>query len=154
MRFAIIGMANPQGNRPLWTRPEGCTGHRLWQLAAARTGIGEEEWLAMTDRRNLCGTEWSRDEARVEARKLWLELQQVTTIMLGAEVASCFPSTGLMCQWAVGGGTPPRAPFPWIHIPHPSGQNRWYNDDKNRVGVEILLADLVELCRARIAVAA
>lgn len=149
-RFVIVGMCNPQGNRPLWTQPEGCTGHRLWRLAAARTGISEEEWLSITDRRNLCrGREWDRDEAMLRAREWMIELSDTTTVLLGAEVAGCFPSTGMICQWARPRGTPPRAAPPWIHIPHPSGLNRWYNDPANQACVEVLLGDLVEMCRGR-----
>ncbi len=111
-----------------------------------------EEWLRITDRRNLCsGPTWDRDMARAQARRWLPELQSRTTVLLGAEVAGCFPSTGMMCQWAVPMGTPPRCAPPWIHIPHPSGLTRWYNDEANRACVEVLLGDLVSMCRERIA---
>ncbi len=147
MRFVIVGMCNPQGNPPLWTDPPGCAGHRLWQMATARTGISQEDWLAITDRRNLClGKEWCREEARISAHAMVPELSSRTTVLLGGEVASCFPSCGLIGHWAKGYGTPPRNPRPWVTIPHPSGMCRWYNEAANRAAVEILLGDLVELC--------
>lgn len=148
MRFVIIGMCNPQGNEPLWPEPVGSAGHRLWQMAAARTNVSKDEWLSITDRRNLCsGPEWVMEEARMTARLWTPELRSRTTILLGSEVANCFPSTGLLCQWATPHGTPPRAAPPWIHIPHPSGMNRWYNTPGHQVCVEVLLGDLVEMCR-------
>lgn len=152
LRFVVIGMTNPASERPehaLWTRPVGCSGHRLWQMAAARTGVSEEDWLAMTDRRNLCVGGWCREDALVAARAMTPEIRSRTTVLLGAEVASCFPSTGMLCQWQRPTGTPPRNPSPWIHIPHPSGMCRWYNSPANRVCVEILLGDLVLMARGR-----
>jgi hypothetical protein len=152
VRFVIVGMNNPLSQRPehaLWTQPDGCSGHRLWQMATARTGVSQHDWLRMTDRRNLVVGEWDRELGRVAARAMIPDLLHRTTVLLGSEVASCFPSTGLICQWARPHGTPPRAAPPWIHIPHPSGQNRWYNDPANRACVEILLGDLVEMCRER-----
>lgn len=154
MRFVVVGMCNPLGEDPrmaLWTKPEGCSGYRLWQMAAARTGVSEEEWLAMTDRRNLCRGEWDFETARMQAREWTAELSSRTMVILGSDVARCFPSTGMVCQWARPKGTPPRAAPPWIHIPHPSGLNRWYNDHANRAAVEILLGDLVDLVRGRMA---
>jgi hypothetical protein len=151
MRFVVVGMNNPQGNHALWTRPKGGTGHRLWELAAARTGVTQLQWLGMTDRRNLCQEEWDMEAARIQARVWTPELWSRVTVLLGAEVARCFPSTGLICQWAKPHGTPPRAAPPWVTIPHPSGMNRWYNDPINRAAVEILLGDVVEMCRERTA---
>jgi hypothetical protein len=143
-RIVIVGMTNPLSRRPehaLFTRPEGCTGNRLWKMATARTGISEREWLQMTDRRNLCLGEWNRADARVSAREMLLEIENKTTILLGSEVALCFPSCGMLAQWHRG-----RATRPWIHLPHPSGRNHWYNDRGMQAGVEILLADLVHMC--------
>lgn len=148
-RIVIVGMTNPLSRDPdhaLYTQPPGCTGHRLWQMAKARTGISEEAWLDMTDRRNLCLGEWDREQARVSARDMVRELRGKVTIFLGADVAGCFPSCGMTAQWMGRWGTPPREPEPWIHLPHPSGRNHWYNDPVCRAGVEILLADLIHLC--------
>lgn len=153
-RFVIVGMNNPLSRDPrraLWPQPDGCTGHRLWQMATARTGVTMEEWVAMTDRRNLVSGEWDREAAREQARRWVPELQSRTTILLGSEVAGCFPSIGMICQWARPKGTPPRAAPPWIHIPHPSGRNRWYNDPACVLATEILLGDLVDMCRERMA---
>lgn len=154
MKFVVVGMNNPlfeDPRRALWPQPDGCTGHRLWLMAAARTGVTQEEWVDMTDRRNLCTGEWIFEAGRLQARMWTAELHTRTTVLLGSDVARCFPSTGMLCQWARPIGTPPRAAPPWIHIPHPSGMNRWYNDPANKACVEVLLGDLVELCRGRMA---
>ena len=144
----MIGMANPQGREPLWPDPPGCAGHRLWQMAAVRSGVSMEEWLAITDRRNLCpGQDWDPEVARATAREWRPELMSKTTVMLGADVALAFGLTTRPFQWAVPKGTPPQPAPPWIQIPHPSGRTRTWNDPFYRSLGEILLADLVEECR-------
>ena len=153
-RIVVVGMTNPQSRDPehaLHTQPTGCTGHRLWQLAAARSGISEAEWLEMTDRRNLCLDEWDRTQAWESAREMTPDLEDKVTVLLGADVAGSFTNSTLpgICQWGRRYGTPPRPAKPWVLIPHPSGLNRWYNDPTNRAVVEILLADLVALCTER-----
>ena len=151
--FTVIGMNNPRSDDPthsLTTQPPGGTGHRLWQMARARTGIDEADWLRMTDRRNLCAGEWNREEAWHKAREWYPELRDRTTVLLGADVSAQFPlSMGGILTWGREMGTPPAPARPWILIPHPSGMNRWYNDAGNRAAVEVLLADLVEMCVER-----
>lgn len=148
-RIVIVGMTNPLSRAPehaLYVQPSGCTGWRLWQMARARTGIEEEAWLDMTDRRNLCLGDWSVEQARESARDMVRELRGRVAIFLGADVAGCFPSCGMTAQWMRQFGTPPRPVEPWIHLPHPSGRNHFYNDPANRAATEILLADLIYMC--------
>lgn len=152
-KIVIIGMCNPQSTRPehaLWTQPPGCTGHRLWQLATARTGVSEDEWLAMTDRRNLCTGSWDRARAREQAEAWRDELAGRTVIQLGLEVLAamrCYtrrdwPQDILYrrLEWQRGRD--------WIMVPHTSGLSHFYNADGHRAAVEILLQELIEQWRA------
>lgn len=146
--LVILGEMNPQSSDPthaLWTRPAGCAGHRLWQMATARTGVTEEEWLEMTDRRNLCVGSWDSETATDEAVRIAPELASRTVLILGALVASEFRRIA-------------DAPHPvnqiiwweardWVAIPHPSGLNRLYNNQVTKASVEILLADLIHMHR-------
>lgn len=141
-RLVVVGMCNPQGSRPLWTEPPGCAGHRLWQMASARTRITQEQWLGMTDRRNLCaGKVWSRSEAQETARRWRDELLGRTVVMLGMDVILAMRDERTMRLWE---------PFEWwtdrdwVEIPHSSGLCREYNNPVTRAAAEILLADLVE----------
>ena len=147
-RLVIVGEVNPQSTDParaLWTQPPGCAGHRLWQMATARTGISEEDWLAMTDRRNLCVGGWEGEAATAEAERLTVELAGRTVVVLGALVASEFRRladaphpVGQIVWWHE---------RDWVAIPHPSGLNRVYNNPVTRASVEILLADLIHMHR-------
>ncbi len=152
-RLVIIGMNNPASDRPehaLWTQPSGCTGNLLWRMATRHTGISESEWLSITDRRNLCIGPWDRGDACRRAGEWFEELRGRTVIWLGVDVMCAFrgPTTTLP-YW--------RPPFhiglqpalmwneteDWFEVPHPSGLNRWYNNDGNRAAVEIRLADIL-----------
>ena len=140
-KIIIIGMDNPQGNDPLSTVPVGGTGHRLWQLAAARTGITEEEWLLRIDRRNLCAGKWSPAEAQIAADAMRSELEGQVVIALGMEVSACLGLSGAVLTW--------HPTESWVRIPHPSGLNRWYNDPAHEAAVQILLEDILHMASER-----
>lgn len=144
-RLVVVGMTNPLSSDPrasLRTSPPGCAGHRLWEMASARTGISEVAWLSMTDRRNLCVGDWSHQAARQQAALWHDELRGRTVLQLGLSV---------MCAMRVDGDTL-RRPLEWhpnrdwVDVPHPSGRCRSYNSVV-RAAVEILLAELVEMHR-------
>jgi hypothetical protein len=138
-KLVIIGMNNPQSDLPehaFWPAPEGCAGHRLWLMATARTGISQDDWLAMTDRRNLLVGPWSKQEAVAAATALRPSLEGRTVLALGREVAWCL---GMDCEF----GDYQWDWRDWRSIPHPSGLNRWYNCDAQRIAVEIMLADYI-----------
>lgn len=146
-RLVVVGMTNPLSRDPrhaLWTQPPGCTGHRLWQMATARTDIGESEWLAMTERLNLCTGKWDRRAAIARAGELWEHLRDRTVVVLGVQPWLAMRREGDLLtgplEWL-----PDRE---WVNIPHPSGLCRWYNSGVCRAAVEILLGDLVEAHRA------
>jgi len=133
-------MDNPLSDDPrraLWTQPVGCTGHRLWQMATARTGISESDWLERTQRMNLCVGGWSKRAAIEKMQEIRPSLTDRTCIMLGREVAWTFGMDQDFLHW-----TPHM--HDWVAIPHPSGLNHWYNCDGQRAAVEILLADILE----------
>jgi hypothetical protein len=145
-RLVVVGMNNPASRDPraaLWPDPPGCAGHRLWEMARARTGISQSEWLVLTDRRNLCVGDWSHSAARRQAAAWHDELRGRTVLQLGVSV---------MCAMRVEGDTL-RRPLEWhptrdwVDIPHPSGLCRSYNNSVVRTAVEILLAELVEMHR-------
>lgn len=147
-RLVIVGMDNPQSARPehaLWTQPPGCSGHRLWRMATARTGISEEEWLAMTDRRNLCVGGWDLQRAKAQAEEWRPELEQRTVVQLGVSVYGAMrhhSHRGMLrmpLEWQIDRD--------WVYIPHPSGLCRSYNDDTIVAAVEIVLADLIRMQR-------
>jgi len=141
-RPVFIGMTNPLSDDParaLWPQPDGCTGHRLWLMATAGTGISQEEWIEMTDRRNLCIGEWDRRRAMARGAELAQELADRTVVLLGVDAVGC---TRILdeplltpLEWS-----PLRR---WTMIPHPSGLNRWYNNHAHRAAVECRLADII-----------
>lgn len=146
-KLVVIGMNNPQSADParaLFPDPPGCAGHRLWQMATARTNISMERWLQVTELVNLVNaTEWDEEAARQRAPELIARYAKSTVVLLGNEVARhmrvrCAPALG----WAL-----PSVEFPerrdWCVIPHPSGLNREYNNEVIRAAVEFRLADLL-----------
>lgn len=162
MKPILVGMNNPISTRPgheLYPAPEGCTGHRLWQMLHARTGASRVQYLDSFERRNLVrGREWDRVAARARAYEVVQELRDSgrTVVLLGQSVREAFDyvlkNNGLD-TWAIPcgdpAGIPPvlvhprvRAGVTWRQIPHPSGRNLWYNEEENRKIVELLMEEL------------
>ena len=145
MRLYVLGLNNPQGNPPLHTAPAGGAGHRLWALAHAATGLPEEAWLAATQRCNLLSVPALPRGYRAAARRrgtlLAPLLARRTVVLLGGTVARAM-------------GCPPLAPlawhpvFDWVHLPHPSGKNLWYNNPVHRAASSVLWRELLEGCDA------
>ena len=144
-RPVFIGMNNPASPSPeaaLALDKPGTTGHRLWTLASARTGITQEEWLRLTDRRNLVDSEkWDFDRAWARARELEVQLKDRTVIVLGGAVAGCFKLGSTPLKW--------RDDRDWAVMPHPSGNNFWYNCPVHTAAAEVFLEDLLEACAAQ-----
>lgn len=137
-KFVIVGMNSPKSSEPLSTDPPTGSGHRLWQLATARSGISQEDWLEIAHRINLCEGEWNIDDAMRLANSLRTDLAATTTIFLGVEVCRAMWFAEPPLQWD-------RRGRPWVMIPHPSGQNIWYNNKAFCAAVECLLDDLIEM---------
>lgn len=137
-RVALIGMNNPLASKPefaLWPDPVGCTGWRLWQMLHARTGATKTDYLRAFHRYNLTtDRRWDIQEARLNWDEMVDDLQENfdTVVLLGASVrqatGAVLPS--VLITRAV------------VAIPHPSGLCRWYNEDRNRQLVEVILEEL------------
>lgn len=137
-RVAIIGMNNPYGSVPgraLWPEPPGSTGHRLWELTAARTGASPMDYARAFHRYNLVQRgEFRRDAAEKRWKQIERDLLDEfdTLLLLGAEVRRAMGLTHQLLTIT------PRL----IVIPHPSGRNLWYNNPVNRLVVEIIMEEL------------
>ncbi len=143
-RLVVVGMCNPLSDAPalaLWTDPDGCTGHRLWSLATHLTGVSEDEWLALTDRRNLCVGDWDRRRAEEQAREWAPELRDRTVVLLGTSVMTTMVRVGELAR--------PLAPLEWARdrdwflLPHTSGLCRFWNSQGARMAASLRLADLL-----------
>lgn len=159
MKPILIGMNNPVSTRPgheLYPLPEGCTGNRLWKMLHQRTGATMRQYCDTFERRNLVrGLEYDRVRARARAYETWIELKGTgrTVVLLGASVREAFD---WVLKNQVDGplfndapGLPPLLVHPqeaggctWRQIPHPSGRNLFYNEEKNREVVALLMEEL------------
>jgi hypothetical protein len=159
MKPILIGMNNPLSTRPgheLYPLPEGCTGNRLWKILHARTGASMSQYRDAFERRNLVrGLEYDRIAARARAYETVLELRGSgrTVVLLGNAVREAFHYVlrdgVLLGNTDYTTGLPPLLVHPqeaggciWRQIPHPSGRNLWYNEQKNVKVVELLMEEL------------
>lgn len=154
-------MNTPISSRPghkLYPAPDGCTGHRLWQLLNARTSASRVQYLDSFERRNLVrGPMWDQLAARARAYEVVCELRDSgrTIVLLGQEVRMAFdfalrddvPSPRLGA-WDTG-GLPPLLIHPqqaagctWRQVPHPSARVTWYDRPENVKLVELLMEEL------------
>jgi hypothetical protein len=137
----IIGMNNPLSTDPryaLFPAPEGCAGHRLWQmLQLAAPDLVRMDYINGFERMNLVTGPWSGRAGRDSAAELLRSgrLHSRRVILLGTEVWRAFslPITVPACGTHVAGTTE------FTRVPHPSGRNLWYNDINNRRRVGRLL---------------
>lgn len=142
MKVMLIGQNNPLSMRPgfaLYPAPNGCTGHRLWTMLHARTGVSRLRYIEAFDRRNLVhGMIYDRATAHAAADAIYQEVwgSGRTIVLLGEEVRKAFGHPRLLVHPQVIGGCT------WRQIPHPSGRNPFYNEPKNRKVVELLLEEL------------
>lgn len=147
MKPVLLGMNNPVSSDPrhaLFTSPKGCTGNRLWLMS----GLEKDEYLDGFERRNVLDSKhWNLKKAREAAPALRAEFMGRTVILLGAPVNSLMR-----------GGTPHELapPFVWTpdghggwraKVPHPSGQNLYFNDPLHRHVAGIFLQETLEWCR-------
>jgi hypothetical protein len=119
----------------LYPEPVGCTGWNLWRLLNARTGATIHDYLNTFHRYNLGQeTKWHIENARThwESIEESLTTEFDTIVLLGAAVRR---AAGLLLPQLYVSRTV-------ICIPHPSGLNRWYNDETNRQIVEIIMEEL------------
>lgn len=136
-------MNNPHSSDPrhaLAPYPEGVAGHRLWRMLHDVSGASRTEYMRVFDRRNLLSApRWDPVAARRESDDLWPTLEDRTVLILGQTTRNVL--------WL------PEAPplswrttqrVRWCLVPHPSGRNRWYNDEINRLAVGMRLEALLE----------
>jgi len=147
-RPVLVGMNNPLSSEPahaLFPHPAGCTGHRLYEMLKSRVPhVTRREYLDVFDRRNVVSAmSYDREEARLGASRLYLEFfgSGRTVVLLGAETVAAFGLPRLLLHPQENGGCT------WRQIPHPSGRNLWFNDEKNRTLVAMLLEDLYNAAR-------
>lgn len=142
-RPVLIGMNNPVSSDPkhaLFPAPEGCTGHRLYEMLRGRLpDVTRKSYLDRFDRRNVvAGKVWNAASAREGAAALEREFwgSGRTIVLLGLDTVKAFGHPRSLIHPAIIGGAT------WRQIPHPSGRNLWYNDATNLALVACLLEDL------------
>ena len=140
----LVGMNNPQGNQALVPYPVGCTGYRIWEMLAEKTGCFRIEYMNSFDRINLVQDRaWSAAAARANRDATMTILEGRTAVLLGRAVPAALglPPTAWMAPNTFHYATEPLVVTYYV-LPHPSGLNRWYNDQENREGAANLLAEL------------
>jgi len=136
-------MNNPVSSDPahaLYPHPEGCTGHRLYEMLRSRIpGVKRHDYLSAFDRRNVVPYKRFDKTMAVEGAHI-LEREFYgsgrTIVLLGADTVAAFGIPRLLVHPQIIGGST------WRQIPHPSGRNIWYNDEQNKLLVSMLLEDL------------
>ena len=101
----------------------------------ARTGATQYDYLQAFHRYNLCPiSEWHTETARGNWQLMEQDLLEKfdTVVLLGTAVRR---AAGLLLPALYVSRTV-------IAIPHPSGMNRWYNDERKRQMVEVILEEL------------
>lgn len=151
VRVFLVGESNPHGDDPraaLYPYPPNSAGYRLCRDIL---GMRERDYLRSFERRNLISSseKWSAASARWTAAEILREADGVKdplVVALGRRVAGAF-----------GAGDPfacvvRHAHFPSmcadhqmarirvLHLPHPSGRCRTWNDRKNKYFAQEALA--------------
>lgn len=142
MKPVLIGMNNPVSSvdgYQLYPAPEGCTGHRIWQMLHERLQVSRTAYIDAFERRNLVtGVRFDRALAKQEADRLFALFwgSGRTIVLFGSEVRVAFGHPRLLVEpQTIGGCT-------WRQVPHPSGRNLWYNDPDHKKMVGVLLEEL------------
>lgn len=98
------------------------------------SGMGLQAYERTFERRNVLPTgEWGRKKARRRGPKIRRQLAGRTVIALGNEVWGAL-DLGERPKF-VGAGVVTEEGSLYYFLPHPSGLNRFYNEDKNRLSV-------------------
>ena len=139
-RTILLGMNNPLSQDPeyaLYPAPVGCTGWRIWQLLRRRVpDVTQFQYVRAFDRRNLVTGEWTPRAARAAAIDFTLAARGRNVVVLGAAAAGALGLPMLLIHpQEIGGVT-------WRQLPHPSGRNRWYNEEANCDLAAMLLESL------------
>lgn len=135
-RLTLVGEANPHSDDPwmaLFPLPRGCAGDRLRRLL----GLSRTQYLVRFDRVNLCGRHWSSKTSRRRAQDLRASGGHL--ILLGRRVAGAF---GVEADYLA---VVRDHPCVFYLLPHPSGLNRWWNDERNCDAARAFLSRLSKL---------
>lgn len=140
MKAVLLGMNNPLSRNPrhaLWPSPPGCTGHRLLRLLQTRRPeVTSRDYLRGFDRMNILDGPWDVEKARDVARALPSLLRGRTVVVLGDGPRRVLGLPRILVHPHYDRGVT------WRQLPHPSGRNRWYNDETCRALAATLLDEL------------
>lgn len=148
LKTILLGENNPQSADParaLYPAPAHSAGANLLKMLQVRVPEATtEDYLRTFDRRNLLdSTEWDAKLAEAAGPAVWDDLEGRRVVLLGMQVVRAVLGSGdgvAPIEWrrSLDGHT-------WCYLPHPSGKNRWYNDDANRAAAELLLEELFRM---------
>lgn len=142
--LVVVGQTNPYGGDrkyALYPYPMGSAGRRLYDLAADALGASSGvvvrpwQWVALTDRHNLCAGPWSDPAAREAAAALRQVIGSRPVVLLGRRVADA---------WFMGLYLSPPLYEPLGAtriIPHTSGKNRAWADPQTYLAARAALAE-------------
>lgn len=141
MSVLLLGEDNPYGSEPafaLYCHPANCSGDRLRQIF----GLTEDEYLAL-HRANLCDSgAWSMKEARRRAQLYVADPSAPwrTIVMLGRKGADAFRYEQPFFTHGVVPHTDGEMRL--VSLPHPSGRNTAWNDQRLHVLARRILREL------------
>lgn len=147
----LVGQCPPPGippekAEPLYPVPRRCAGNRLYHMCA-RAMDGEftmADYLRTFWRVNVSETHVRRFRPSAIPPKRILGIQAdfrddraLSVVFMGPAVAECFDLRGSFFQWCTGPG------YSYAVFPHPSGRNRIWRSESNRLHAEAFLRDLI-----------
>ncbi len=143
VKTLLIGLDNPHSRNPahaLLPMPDGATGHKIVLLIRSQVeGYRAGHYLRDFGRLNLYVGEHARSgrgAAATDRLLASMALQVLSAgrylhaVLLGKRVQAAFSDF----EEAIN--------VQFHHLPHPSGRNRWYHDEKNRSYAARLLESL------------
>lgn len=133
----LLGLINPHDTEDLDVRPKGCSGHRLYNmLRAVDNDFTEDDYKTLFDRRNIYK---SLEEPNYEVVHRFYENTPPGSrvVVLGEQVRRVLNIPKLPLIHPIMHGD-----IEYRQIPHPSGQNRLYNDKALKWLVGSLLREL------------
>jgi len=148
----IVGLDNPQSSDPryaLFPHPSGCAGHRLMNMMMEVSDSLTRRMYIAVPKSNLfpCGripTKGRKGHMTVAAAVLVASLSGTDkkVVLLGNEVRNAVLGESFGKKW-------PPAKFAVMHggnyawIPHPSGRNPYYNNERKRKKIGRFLCKMV-----------
>lgn len=138
----FVGEMNPYGSDPsyaLYDAPTKASGYRLRTMVL---GVSRETYLdpCVIARVNLCEGEWDRSRAKHRAAELLTCARDYSAIvLLGKKVRDAFGlRSGSLVLYRVAG-------VPFVHLPHPSGLSRSWDDPATVEKARSLLREVTSL---------